>query len=99
MFTQEQQQAVGFFRPDPKAIAVINEGIKASGMVDDATADQLTDVLRRRPLIRWFVLRQIQKEAIAANAMPSGGRVDWAALADFIKQIAPVIIEILMMFL
>jgi len=99
VFNDEQQQAFGFFRPDKEAMDAIRAGLKASGYVDDEQVDALVDKLERRPLIRWWVLRQIQKEAMAAGAMPSSGRVDWAALADFIKQIAPVILEILMLFL
>lgn len=99
VFSEEQQQAFGFFRPDKEAMDTIRAGLKASGYVDDETVDRLVDKLESRPLLRWFVLRQIQKEARSAGAMPSGGRIDWAALADFIKEIAPVILEILMMFL
>lgn len=81
---------------DKKALAVLEKCLLECGYDE---APELLKKLSRRPLVRWFVLRKIKQEAVAANAVPSLGAVDWEALADFLKAIAPIIVEILKMFL
>lgn len=81
---------------DKKALAVLEKCLVECGYEE---APELLKKLDRRPLIKWFVLRKIKQEAVAANAVQSLGAVDWEALAEFLKAIAPIIIEILKMFL
>lgn len=97
----ESEEAFGgLFRPDPDAMRVLRSSLKESGEADAETVDSLVDALSRRPLLRWFVMRKIREEANAAGfSVPLQGRVDWEAIAEFIKAIAPVILEILMLFL
>lgn len=95
-----EQAFTGILRPDRDGLAVLNRALIESGEVDESTANMLVDRLANRPLLCWFVLRQIRKEAAAAGyQVPQQGRVDWEALGEFIKTIAPVILEILMLFL
>lgn len=86
-----------FLRPrgdDAKLIAEMR-----SVFAEDVEANQMLDVLERRPLVRWFVLRAIRQEIVAAGLVTATGQIDWEAIGDFLVKIAPIIFEILKMFL
>ena len=86
-----------FFRPrgdDAKLIAEMRVAF-----ANDAEANAMLDVLERRPLVRWFVLRAIRQEIVAAGLVKANGQIDWEAIGDFLVKIAPIIFEILKMFL
>lgn len=67
-------------------------GYAASVAYDWAELTEMLSALENRPLIRWFVMRKIEDEMKAAG-------VNWEAIGDFIVKIAPVIFEILKMFI
>lgn len=48
--------------------------------------------LENRPLIRFFVMRKINQEMRAQG-------INWDAIGDFLVKIAPIILEIIKMFL
>lgn len=82
---------------DDRALAAIEAALISTGR-DPAEVSELMNKLRRRPVIRWFVLKAVREEVIAAG-LAGSGQIDWEAIGDFIAKIAPIIIEILMMFL
>ena len=86
-----------FLRPRGDDAKLIAEMRKA--FADDQQALSLLDKLERRPLVRWFVLRSIRQEIVAAGLVTASGQIDWESIGDFIIKIAPIIIEILLMFL
>lgn len=67
-------------------------------LADYAESTELLDKLAKRPLVRWYVCRMITQEAAAAGGIKVS-EVDWDKLAAFLIAIAPIIIEILKMFL
>lgn len=97
--------AQGIFRPSKGETELVNAIEKAFELhaaseystfsVDEGKS--AVDTLRKRPMVRWFVLRAIKRE-MAAEGMNTA-LIDWEAIGDFLVKIAPIIFEIIKMFL
>lgn len=71
----------------------------ANTQTDDATTQALIETIKNKPLRRWRFLRQIRAELIAEGLIVEGQAWDWEAIGDFFVKIAPIIFEIIKMFL
>ena len=78
-----------------KALEAIQKALIDAGE-DPQEVAHLIDTLQRRPLLRFFVLLKVEDEARAATGQ---GRIDWDAIGDFLVKIAPIIMEIIKLFL
>ena len=78
-----------------RAIDKITESLLESG-ADPQEVARISEALARRPLLRFFVLRQIEREYLAVSGQ---GRIDWDAIGDFLVKIAPIIIELIKLFM
>lgn len=56
------------------------------------TIDKCITAFETRPLVRWRVLLMARREARAAG-------INWDGIGDFLVKIAPILIELLKMFL
>ena len=83
-------------RDDDKALEVLERVLVEAGY---AEAPEMIAKLKRRPLVRCFVLRAIREEVVAGGLATAEGQIDWEAIGEFIKTIAPIIIEIIKMFI
>ena len=84
-------------KDDGRALEIIEKVLTEQYPDEDIAG--LMKKLRRRPMVRWFVLRQLREEVAAAQEGDNAQAIDWENLGDFIVKIAPIILEILMMFL
>lgn len=90
----------GLLRPgrdDQSMMDQIAEGLRAHARTQVAAfsgeeAEEVIRFLERSPLVRWFVFRVVKREAAAQG-------IDLDKLADFIIKIAPIIFEIIKMFM
>lgn len=62
-------------------------------------SDKAVDKLRRRPLIRRYILAEIEEEIIAAGEVNAQGQIDWESIGDFLVKIAPIIMKLIEMFM
>lgn len=56
------------------------------------TIDKCIAAFENRPLVRWRVLLMARREARAAG-------INWEGIGDFLVKIAPILIELIKMFL
>lgn len=56
-------------------------------------------ILQRRPLVNFFVIRQVEKELEEAGLLNNPNNIDWDAIGDFILKIAPLIFELIELFM
>jgi len=82
---------------DDAALAALEKALSSVYPNEDISG--LIAKLRRRPLVRWIVLRSVRQEASAEGLVSAQGQIDWEAIGDFLVKIAPIIFEILKMFL
>lgn len=82
---------------DEAALAAIESALTATYPNEDVAS--LMNVVRRRPLLRMIVLANVRQEIRAADRASANGQIDWGGLADFLTKIAPLIFELLKMFM
>ncbi len=76
----------------------IEEGLNKSGEDVAQALEALAKVRKSRLRSRLFV-RDFLEEAEASGVVVEKQEINWEAIGDFIVKIAPVIMEILMLFL
>jgi hypothetical protein len=64
----------------------------------DVQAQAAIRALEDRPLLRWFVLIKVKQE-LRGHGINLKGQIDWEAIAEFLKVIIPLIMEIIAIFL
>ena len=88
-----------FLRPRGDDAKILQAMRDAFTQANDTEGVELVNKLERRPLVRWFVIRSVREELAGANLVTAQGQIDWDAIGDFFVKIAPIILEILKMFL
>ena len=94
----------GILRPgrdDATLLANLARALQAHGATEAAAysleeASDMITALNSRPVLRWFALLVVRRELAGAGL---AGQIDWEAIGDFLIKIAPIIFEILKMFL
>lgn len=71
----------------------------ASTQTDESSVLASIQSFRRKPLRKWFLLRKIKAELDAEGIVYRGTAIDWDKIGDFLLKIAPIIMEIIKMFL
>ena len=94
--------ALALFRPNKDDEKLL--GLVASSVVTLATtaeeAASISNALMLRPLVQWFVMWKVQQELRQAGLWGPGVReINWQAIADFLIAIAPIIFELIKMFM
>lgn len=87
-----------FFRvsdEDKKLIDAICVSVNTIHEVSAEDARDYRQALERRPLYRFFVLSAVRRELASAGI----SAIDWDGIGDFLVKIAPILLEILKMFL
>ena len=94
----------GILRPgrdDATLLANVARALQAHAGADASAysvqeANELITALNSRPVLRWFALLVVRRELAGAGL---AGKIDWEAIGDFLIKIAPIIFEIIKMFL
>ena len=75
------------------------QAIEEDASLDDRKRRALKRKLRWRPRLRQEVLDMITSESLSAGvlAFPSA-QIDWDALLAFIKELIPIIVELIELF-
>ena len=71
----------------------------AQSETSDISTKNLLATIKNKPLRRWRVLRQLRAELESEGLLVSGQAINWEAIGDFFVKIAPIIFEIIKMFL
>ena len=87
-----------FFRvseEDQKLIDAICVSVNTIHTVSSEDVRDYRHALERRPLYRFFVLTAVRRELASAGI----SAIDWEGIGNFFVKIAPILLEILKMFL
>lgn len=71
----------------------------ASTQTEEASTLASIQAIRKKPLRKWFLLRKLKAELDAEGIVYRGNAIDWDKIGDFLLKIAPIIMEIIKMFL
>lgn len=80
------------FFPNLNRLNLVIDAVQACATVQGENPANLTRELRFRPLLRLAVMRAVEEEMSVAG-------INWDAIGDFLTKIAPLIIEIIKMFM
>lgn len=86
---------VQLFKPNAgklNQIALSLESYCTTSGVDAAETAKMIQALQRRPLLRFIVLRTVEDEMAAAG-------INWEGIGDFLVKIAPIIFELIKLFM
>ena len=73
--------------------------VVAQTETQDTTTQSLLETIKNKPLRRRRALREIKAELVSEGLLVEGQAIDWEKIGDFLVKIAPIIFEIIRMFL